>query len=119
MALDFEDALRAERARGWGAVAAFAMRSLGDLAVSVSREGARTGTLAFAAATAGLTALLWGLALRPWAWWDIRPGPPAHAHSAPPVTEAELLVLAVLALLPAVVVILFAGHLTRARPPRH
>jgi hypothetical protein len=28
-------------------------------------------------------------------------------------------VLAVLALLPAVVVILFAGHLTRARPPRH
>jgi hypothetical protein len=27
-------------------------------------------------------------------------------------------VLAVLALLPVVVVILFAGHLTRARPPR-
>jgi hypothetical protein len=54
------------------------------------------------------------LALRPWTWWDIQPGPPAHARSAPPATEAELLVLAALALLPVIVVILFAGHLTRA-----
>ena len=118
MSLDFEDALCAARAGGWVAVGAFAMRALGDLAVSLPREWARTARLAFTAATAGLTALLWGLALRPWTWWDIQPGPPAHARSAPPVTEAELLVLAALALLPVVVVILFAGHLTRARPPR-
>jgi hypothetical protein len=39
------------------------------------------------------------------------------ARSAPPVTEAERLVLAVLGLLPVVVVILFAGHLTRAIGP--
>ena len=38
--------------------------------------------------------------------------PEDSRHQAPPVTEAELLVLAVLALLPVVVVILFAGHLT-------
>jgi hypothetical protein len=47
--------------------------------------------------------------------WDIEPGPPAGARSAPPVTEGELLVLAVLALVPIVVVILFAGRLTHTR----
>jgi hypothetical protein len=118
MSLDFEDALCAARAGGWVAVGAFVMRVLGDLAVSLPREWARTDRLALTAAAAGITALLWGLALRPWAWWDIPPGPPAHALSALPVTEAELLVLAVLALLPVVVVILFTGHLTRPRPPR-
>jgi hypothetical protein len=113
MSLDFEDALWAARAAGRLAVAAFAWRALGDLAVSVPREWARTARLGFTAATVGLTALLWGLALRPWAWWNIQPGPPAEARSAPPATEAELLVLAALALLPVVVVMLFAGHLTR------
>jgi hypothetical protein len=114
MSLDFEDALCAARAGGWVAVGAFAMRALGDLAVSLPREWARTAELGFTAATAGLTALLWGLALRPWTWRDIQPRPPAHARSAPPATETELLVLAALALLPVVAVILFAGHFTRA-----
>jgi hypothetical protein len=117
MSLDFEDALYAARTRGWVAVGTFAMRALGDLTVSLPREWARTSRLALTAATAAITALLWGLALRPWAWRDIQPGPPAHARNAPPVTETELLVLAVLALLPVVVVILFAGRLARARPP--
>jgi hypothetical protein len=116
MLLDFEDALYAARAGGWVAVGAFAMSVIGDLAVSVPREWARTVRLGVMAATAGLTALLWGLALRPWTWWSIRPGPPAHARNAPPATEVELLVLAALALLPVVVVILFVGHLARQRP---
>ena len=103
MALDFADALDAARA-------------LGDLAVSVLREWTRAGRLGFVAATAGVTLALWGLALRPWMWnWDIEPGPPADGRSAPPVTEGELLVLAVLALVPIVVVILFAGRLTHTR----
>ena len=118
MLLDFEEALYAARAGGWVAIGRFAMRALGDLAVSLAREWSRTSTLALTAATAAITTLTWGLALRPWAWWDIQPGPPAHARSAPPVTEAQLLVLAVLALLPVVIVVLFAGHLTRARLPR-
>lgn len=114
MSLDFEDALCAARAVGWMAVGAFAIRALGDLVMSLPGEWARTARPGFMAATAGLTALLWGLALRPWAWWNVQPRPSAHAGSAPPVTEAELLVLAVFALLPVVVVILFARHLTRA-----
>ena len=118
MLLDFEDALCVARAGGWVAVGGLAMRALGDLAVSLAREWSRTNRLALTAATAAITALLWGLALRPWAWGDIQPGPPAHARNAPPVTEAELLALAVLALLPVVVVILFAERLARARPSR-
>ena len=97
------------------AVARFAARALGDLAMSVLREWTRAGRLGWVAATAGITLALWGLALRPWMWnWDIEPGPPG-ARSAPPVTEGELLVLAVLALVPIVVVILFAGRLTHTR----
>jgi hypothetical protein len=118
MLLDFEDALSAARAGGWVAIGRFAMRALGDLSVSLTREWSRTSGLALTAATAAITALFWALALRPWAWGNIQPGPPEHARSAPPLTEAQLLVLAVLALLHVVVVILFAGHLTRARPPR-
>jgi len=111
MALDFADALDAARAGGSMAVARFAARALGDLAMSVLREWTRAGRLGWVAATAGIT-----LALRPWMWnWDIEPGPPADGRSAPPVTEGELLVLAVLALVPIVVVILFAGRLTHTR----
>jgi len=122
MVLDFADALAAARASGRLAVGAFALRVLGDLAVSLPREWTRTGRLALTAATAGVTLLLWGLALRPWMWnWEIEPGPPAGARSAPPVTEGELLVLAVLALVPVMVLILFAPRLmsTPSRPARH
>ena len=116
MALDFADALDAARAGGSMAVARFAARALGDLAMSVLREWTRAGRLGWVAATGGITLALWGLALRPWMWnWDIEPGPPADGRSAPPVTEGELLVLAVLALVPIVVVILFAGRLTHTR----
>lgn len=118
MSLDFEDALATARGRGRVAVGALAMRTLGDLVMSLTREWTCTGRLGLTAATASLTALLWGLALRPWAWGNIHPGPPAHARSAPPVSETELLLLAVLALLPVVVVIFVAGHLTRSNPPR-
>ena len=116
MALDFADALDAARAGGSMAVARFAARALGDLAMSVLREWTRAGRLGWVAATAGITLALWGLALRPWMWnWDIEPEHPAGARSAPAVTEGELLVLAVLALVPIVVVILFAGRLTHTR----
>jgi hypothetical protein len=118
MSLDFEDALDVARACGRMAVAAFTVRALGDLIMSLLREWTRTGRLVLGAVSATITLLLWGLALRPWTWnRDLQPGPPAHARQVP-VTEGELLVLAVLALLPVVVLILFAGHLTRATSPR-
>jgi hypothetical protein len=118
MSLDFADALDAARVRGPMAVAAFAGRAMGDLVMSLLHEWTRSGRLALGALTAGVTLLLWGLALRPWAWnWNIQPGPPPHAGGLP-VTEGELLVLAVLALVPVVVLILFAGHFTRAVSPR-
>ena len=114
MALDFEDALGDARAAGWYAVGAFALRAMGDLAVSLVKEWTRAGRVAIAAAAAAVTLALWGLALRPWMWrWDIQPGPPAHARNAPPVTEVELLVLAAVAMVPVAVVILFAGRLVR------
>jgi hypothetical protein len=114
MALDFEDALGDARAAGWYAVGAFALRAMGDLAVSLLTEWTRAGRVAIAAATAAVTLALWGLALRPWMWrWDIQPGPPAHARNAPPVTEVELLVLAAVAMVPVAVVILFASRLVR------
>jgi len=116
MALDFADALDAARAGGSMAVAGFAARAVGDLAMSVLREWTRAGRLGFVAATAGITLALWGLALRPWMWnWDIEPGPPAGARSAPPVTEGELFVLAVLAMLPVIAVLLFASRLVKRR----
>jgi len=68
MSLDFAEALEAARAGGWAAVGAFALRVLGDLAMSLLREWMRTGRLALTAATAGVTLLLWALALRPCAW---------------------------------------------------
>lgn len=115
MVLDFQDALDAARAVGRVAVGACASRAIGDLAVSLVREWNIAGRLAMLAATASVTMLVWGLALRPWAWrGDIQPGPPLHARQAPPVTEVELLVLAVLALVPIVVVILVAPCLGRA-----
>ena len=114
MALDFEDALGDARAAGWYAVGAFALRAMGDLAVSLVKQWTRAGRVAIAAATSAVTLALWGLALRPWMWrWDIQPGPPAHARNAPPVTEVELLVLAAVAMVPVAVVILFASRLVR------
>ena len=76
--------------------------------------GTRRARLGVVAATASVTAMLWGLALRPWSWnWQASPGP-RHAAVAP-VTEAELLVLAGTAMLPVLVVLLFASRLVQRR----
>ena len=115
MALDFADGWQEARANGPAAALAFAGRVVGDLVVSLLREWTRGARLAIVAATAGVTVLLWSVALRPWAWlWNIQPGPPRHA-SAAPVTEAELLALAGAALLPVIVVLLLASRLVKRR----
>lgn len=117
MALDFADGWTEARAGGPAAVLAFACRVVGDLVVSLLREWTRGARLAIVAATAGVTLLLWGIALRPWAWiWNIQPGPPQQA-SVTPVTEGELVALAFAAMLPVIVVLLLASRLVKRREP--
>jgi hypothetical protein len=117
MALDFEDGWREAATGGWRRRVEFGMRASGDLAVSLLREWTRGARLGVGAATAGVTALLWGLALRPWSWpWQTLPSP-RHA-AVVPATEAELLVLAGTAMLPVLVVLLFASRLVQRRARR-
>jgi hypothetical protein len=112
MLLDFEDGLGAAGKNGVLAVATFVRCAMGDFVVSFFREWIDTGRAVRVAITTAITLLLWGLALRPWSWrWDIPPGPPAAARFARPVTEIELLTLALLALVPVVVGLLLAGPL--------
>jgi hypothetical protein len=114
MALDFEDGWREAATGGWRRRVEFGMRASGDLAVSLLREWTRGARLSVVAATASVSALLWGLALRPWSWhWQTSPSP-RHA-AVVPVTEAELLVLAGAAMLPVLVVLLFASRLVQRR----
>ena len=108
MALDFADGWREARANGPAAALAFAGRVVGDLAVSLLREWTRGARLAIVAATAGVTVLLWSVALRPWAWiWNIQPGPPRNVP-VDEATAAELLVIAAGAMLPVIAVLLFS-----------
>jgi len=84
MSLDFADGWHEARANGPAAALAFATRAAGDLAVSLVREWTRGSRLAIGAGAAAVTMLLWGVALRPWAWkWDIQPGPPRNAAVTP------------------------------------
>ena len=115
MLLDFEDGLGAARKNGVLAVAKFVRCAVGDFVVSLFREWIGAGRAVGVAITTAITLLLWGLALRPWSWrWDIQPGPPVRARFARPVTEIELLMLALLALVPVVVVLLLAAQLARS-----
>ena len=118
MALDFADGWAEARACGRLAALAFLRRAAGDLAVSLLREWASGARLAIVAATAGVTLLLWSLALRPWLWaWSFRQIPPRPAPQAD-VTEAELLMVAVGAMLPVIVVLLLATRLVKRREPQ-
>lgn len=121
MSLDFADGWAEARACGPIATLAFVRRAAGDLAVSLLREWTRGARLAIVAATIGVTTLLWALALRPWLWaWNLRQIPPPPAAPAD-VTEAELLMVAVGAMIPVIVVLLLATtRLVKRResPPR-
>ena len=82
MSLDFAEGWAEARAVGPVATVVFASRVAGDLVVSLLREWTRGFRVAIAAATAGVTLLLWSVALRPWAWqWDMQIGPPPQAIS--------------------------------------
>jgi hypothetical protein len=115
MSLDFADGWAEAKAGGPAAVLLFASRVAGDLVVSLLREWTRGARLAIVAATVGVTLLMWGIALRPWAWiWSIQPGPPPHA-AVTDVTAAQLIGLAAAAMLPVILVLLFATRLVKRR----
>jgi hypothetical protein len=115
MLLDFEDGLAAAAPHGILAVFTFVRCAGGDFVVSLFREWIGAGCAVRVAITTAMTLLLWGLALRPWSWrWDIQLGPPVHARFARPVTEIELLMLALLALVPVMVILVLAGQLARS-----
>jgi len=115
MSLDFADGWAEARTGGPLALLKFASRVAGDLAVSLVREWTRGARLVIVAATAVVTLLLWSLALRPWAWLrGIQPGPPPDVPNTD-VSEAQLLMLAAGALLPVLVVLLFATRLVKRR----
>ena len=119
MLLDFEDGLGAAGKTGVLAIATFLRCAAGDSVVSLFREWIGAGRAVGVAITTAITLLLWGLALRPWSWrWDIQPGPPVSARFARPVTETELLMVALLALLPAVVILLLAAQLALSMSSR-
>jgi hypothetical protein len=118
MSCDFADGWAEARAGGRMATLAFVRRAAGDLAVSLLREWTRGARLGIVIATAGVTTLLWALALRPWLWaWSFRQIPPRPAPQAD-VTEAELLMVAVGAMLPVIVVLLLASRLVKRREPQ-
>jgi hypothetical protein len=118
MSCDFADGWAEAQARGRMATLAFVRRAAGDLAVSLLREWTRGARLGIVIATAGVTTLLWTLALRPWLWaWGFRQIPPPPAAPAD-VTEAELLMVAAGAMLPVIVVLLLATtRLVKRREP--
>jgi hypothetical protein len=115
MSLDFADGWADARMGGPMARVGFASRVAGDLAVSLVREWTRGAHLVIMAAAAVITLLLWGVALRPWAWkWDLRPGPPLRTPVAD-ITEGQLLMLAAGALIPVIVELLFATRMVKRR----
>ena len=115
MSLDLADGWAEARKDGPATALRFAGRVAGDLVVSLLREWTRGAHLVIVATTAVVTLLLWSLALRPWVWLrGIQPGPPPDVPKTD-VTEAQLLMLAAGALLPVLVVLLFATRMVKRR----
>ena len=85
--------------------------------MSLLREWTRGSRFAIGAVTTGVTLLLWGMALRPWMWnWDTQPGP-RDPGAVADVTAAQLLALAAAAMIPVILVLLFATRMVNRRAP--
>lgn len=116
MRLDFEDGLHEAVAAGALAALRFACRAAVDTCASLLREWSRGTRAATAAAATAITIALWGLALRPWAWKpSIRPQSRGSSMIAP-VEVWELIVMAVVALVPVIVLIVIAPRLVQRAP---
>ncbi len=120
MRLDFEDALQDAVAAGAIAALRFACRHAADLWSSLLREWIRGPRAATAAATTVITVALWGLALRPWAWQPSFHQRDRDTFMSSPVDFWELILIAIVAMVPVIVLIVLAPRLVQRvpTPPR-
>jgi hypothetical protein len=115
MRLDFEDALQDAVAAGAAAVLRFVCRQAADLWSSLLREWSCGTRAATAAATTLITVALWGLALRPWTWTPSFQPRERERFTTSPVDVWELLVIAIVALVPVIVLVVLTPRLIRSR----
>ena len=121
MRLDFEDALQEALSAGAISALLFACGQTADICSRLVREwsrGTRAGTLA---ATTLVTAAIWGLALRPWAWTrTIQPFNRSPFTTAP-VEVWQLLAITLLAMMPVIALMVLGPglvHLSGRKPQR-
>jgi uncharacterized membrane protein YidH (DUF202 family) len=115
MRLDFEDALQEAVAAGAIAALLFACRQTADMCSSLLREWSRGTRAATAAATTVMTVAIWGLALRPWAWKRTIQLRDRGTFTTAPVDVWDLLVIAIVVMVPVIVVIVLAPRLVHYR----
>jgi hypothetical protein len=117
MRLDFEDGLHEAAATGaFNDVLRFVCRTAADMGASLLREWSCGTRAAILATTTGITLALWGLALRPWTWnGGIQPLNRRTGMTAS-VEVWELIVIAVVALVPVIVLIVLAPRLVQRLP---
>jgi len=118
MRLDFEDGLQEAVAASAQAALLFLCRQTADLCSSLLREWIRSTRAATAAATTIVTAVLWGLALRPWSWKGTIQLRDRGTMTTAPVDVWELSLIAIAVLMPIVAVIVLAPRLGQ-RVPAH
>ena len=118
MRLDFEDALHDAVVAGAVASLLFLCRQCADVGSSLLREWSRGTNAATAAATTVVTVALWGLALRPWTWKPGNPLPSRATVVPQPIEVWQLFVIAIVAMVPVIVLIVFAPRLVQ-RVPTH
>jgi hypothetical protein len=116
MRLDFKDAVHDAVAAGAVTTLLFACRQTTDLCSSLLREWSRDTRAATAVATTVITAVLWGLALRPWAWKPSVQPRDRQTFATAPVDVWELFLVAIVAMVPGILLIVLAPRLTAREP---
>ena len=115
MCLDFEDAVQEALAAGASAALFFACRQAADMCFSLVREWSRGTRAVTAAATTVITVVIWGLALRPWVWKQTIQPRSSGTFTTAPVDVWELFLIGIVAMVPVVVLIVFAPRLIHDR----
>jgi hypothetical protein len=116
MRLDFEDAVQEAVSAGAVTAILFACRQTTDLCSSLLREWSRGTRAATAVATTVITVALWGVALRPWTWKASVQPRDRQTFATAPADVWELFLVAIVAMVPALLLIVLAPRLTAREP---